>query len=257
MLAMGFQSSRSKSDADASKPTQVSNYESHQAPVRLCLIHERLLFRETLGRLLASEPGFELVAECDTPAGALERLNGLAVDVVLLDLTGEDAPAFVYAARKMGYEGKFLVVTSNVDAAGSALALKLGVSGIFLESKPSAQLIQAIRVVASGEAWVDQRLIQLLASGYPSHEDPLPLIGGLKGRQQTVVRGVVDGLSNRKIAYRLGVSESTVKSTLQQLFAKVGVRTRSQLVRAALEGALGTAAKAENREPNATLKESS
>src|SRR5271168_4284567 len=124
MLTMAFQSSRLSSDADTTKPMQAINREP--AHLRLCLIHERLLFRETLGRLLASEPGFELMAECATPAKALEMLNGSAVDVVLLDLTGEDGPTFISDARKVGYEGKFLVVTSDVDAASSAHALMLG-----------------------------------------------------------------------------------------------------------------------------------
>jgi DNA-binding NarL/FixJ family response regulator len=214
------------------------NENSHPDKVRLCLIHERALFRESLARLLAAEPDFELVAECASSDEALDSLKS-GINVVLLDLGGEGAMAFMIAARNAGYQGKFLVVTSTVDAASSAQALKLGASGIFLESNSSARLIQAVRLVANGEAWLDQNLIQILAGRYPANEDPHLRIADLTGRQQTVVQGVVDGLSNRKIADRLGMSEGTVKSTLQQLFAKAGVRTRSQLVRAALEGTLG------------------
>jgi DNA-binding NarL/FixJ family response regulator len=228
------------------------NQDSHPAQVRLCLIHERVLFRESLARLLASEPGFELVAECASPTEALGVLSGPRVDVVLLDLNGTAGADFISAARHVGYEGKFLVVTSSVDAASSALALKLGASGIFLESNSFARLIQAVRLVANGEAWLDQSVIQLLAGGYPRGYTPLEdqrlRLASLTGRQQMVIQGVVDGLSNRKIADRLGMSEGTVKSTLQQLFAKVGVRTRSQLVRAALEGALGNGREAEKTE---------
>src|SRR5271155_800760 len=229
------------------------NHESHAADLRLCLVHQRVLFRESLARLLASEPGIELVAECATPAEALGVLNGSVVDVVLLDLSGEGGADFISAARHAGYTGKFLVVTSTVDAASSALALRLGASGIFLESNSSTRLLQAVRLVASGEAWLDQSLIQLLAGayrrGYPQLEDPHLRLAALTGRQQTVVQGVVDGLSNRRIADRLGISEGTVKSTLQQLFARVGVRTRSQLVRAALEGALGHSGETAKQEP--------
>lgn len=217
------------------------NEHLEESPIRLVLLHEHVLFRESLARLLASEPGFALVAECATPAEALEAVNGSTVDVVLLDLKvkqqGEDD--FIRASRQSGYKGKFLVVTPMLDAASSASALRLGASGIFLESGSSARFIQAIRLVASGEAWVDQRIIQLLADRYPQFEDPRLRPPHLTDRQQTVLQGVVDGLSNRKIGDKIGISEGSIKATLQQLFVRAGVRTRSQLVRAALDGSFG------------------
>jgi DNA-binding NarL/FixJ family response regulator len=222
--------------------------ENHSEKLRLCLIHERGLFRESLARLLAADPDLDLVAACETPDAALESLSRSGVQVVLLDLSGNGALAFLSAARDNGYDGKFLVLTSSLDPSTSAQALKLGASGIFLESNSSARLIQAVRLVASGEAWLDQGLLQILAGRYPVSEDPRLRVSDLTSRQQTVVQGVVDGLSNRKIADRLGMSEGTVKSTLQQLFAKAGVRTRSQLVRAALEGTLTEPAEAPKAE---------
>ena len=226
--------------------------ETSPGDVRLLLVHQRALFRETLARLLWAEPGFNLIAECASPSEGLDVLKSATVDVVLLDLTGEGGVDFIPAARDAGYEGKFLMVTPSVDAASSALALKLGASGIFLESSTSTRLLHAVRLVASGEAWLDHGLIQLLADAYhrasAPFDDSRVRISGLTSRQQTVVQGVVDGLSNRKIADRLGISEGTVKSTLQQLFAKVRVRTRSQLVRAALQGALAHIAGTANHE---------
>jgi DNA-binding NarL/FixJ family response regulator len=248
MLLMASRSSRLKSDTDP-KPARAKDHESQPAPIRLCLVHERVLFRESLGRLLAAERGFELVIECASHAEALETLNESLVDVVLLGLSGEGGENFISAARQAGYPGKFLIVTSTIDGGSLALALKLGASGIFLESSSSARLIQVIRLVARGEVWVDQSLIRLLVDRYPQSDELRVRLTGLTDRQGTVVQGVVDGLSNRKIADRLGVSEGTVKGTLQQLFAKVGVRTRSQLVRAALEGVLGSDAETAKHEP--------
>jgi two-component system nitrate/nitrite response regulator NarL len=214
------------------------NDEFQPTRIRIGLLHERVLFRESLARLLASEPDFEVVIESSTAAQVLGLLNGSDIDVVLLNLGSEGGADFISASREAGYQGKFLVITSVIDAASAALALRRGASGIFLESNSSARLIQAIRLVASGEASVDQKLIQLLASRYPQFENQRVPSAGLTERQQLVLQGVVDGLSSRNIGDRLGTSESTIKSTLQQLFARVGVRTRGQLVRAALEGAL-------------------
>ena len=81
---------------------------------------------------------------------------------------------------------------------------------------------------------MNQKVLQLLADRFPHFEAKWR--GDLTEREQTVLHGVVDGLSNRKIDNQIGVSESTIKATLQHLFKKTGVRTRSQLVRVALEG---------------------
>jgi two-component system nitrate/nitrite response regulator NarL len=210
--------------------------------IKLALLDNHGLFRESLGRLLASEPDLEVVGQSSNFAEALEQLPAWAADVVLLELKigPERSDAFIPAARQAGYRGKFFLVTGEIDAAQSASVLKLGASGIFLKREAVSRLLMAIRLVASGETWVDHRLIQLIADRYPQYEEDH--LSSLTEREQVVLKGLLDGLTNRKIGDKLGVSESAVKGTLQQLFEKAGVRTRCQLVRAALNGALGTAA---------------
>jgi two-component system, NarL family, nitrate/nitrite response regulator NarL len=205
----------------------------NQRRIRLVLLDDHALLRESLARLLALEHEFELVAECATPTEALEALSDGDVDVVLVDfgIAGE----FIPCAHKAGYHGKSLVVTREIDARGSASILSCGASGIFLESEGWTRLTQAIRLVANGDAWVDQKVIRILADRYPRHYEDRSW-ATLTQREQTVLKGIVDGLSNRQIGIQMGVSESTVKGTLQQLFTKARVRTRSQLVRMALEG---------------------
>lgn len=200
--------------------------------IRLILLDDHLLLRESLARLLSQEEDFELVAQCTGPGEALKRLGRPGVDVVLVDIG--IAREFLPGFQKMRYPGKCLVIARELEAAGSALVLKYGAAGIFLESDSSSRLFQAIRLVAGGEAWVDQKVVHLLAERYPHFEARWP--SALSAREQTVLRGVVDGLSNRKIGDEIGVSESTIKAAVQQLFKKAGVRTRSQLVRIALEG---------------------
>jgi DNA-binding NarL/FixJ family response regulator len=89
-----------------------------------------------------------------------------------------------------------------------------------------------------GEIWVDPRVIQLMADRVDQREEERvsPL---LTEREQQVLRGIFEGLTNKEIGAQLGVTDGAVKATLQQLFQKTGVRTRSQLVRIALEGSLG------------------
>jgi two-component system, NarL family, nitrate/nitrite response regulator NarL len=214
--------------------------QSHTQRIRLALLDDHGLFRESLSHLLAAEQDFEVVGNCSTYSAGLELLAGAEVDIVLLDFTIEAkrSEGFIAAARQGGYQGRFLIVTGGIDAARSVAALKMGASGIFLKYNSSRRLMQAIRLVASGEAWIDQSVIDLIAERYPQQKQQQP--GELTMMEQTVLNGLLEGLTSREIGNRAGVSESSVKGVVQQLFEKAGVRKRSQLVRAMLEGSLGT-----------------
>ena len=210
-------------------------------PIRLLLLDDHVLFRESLSRLLESEPDFEMSGHCGTAAEALELLKRAAVDVILLDFDlGEDhGNQFISAARRAGYKSRILMVTAGMSAMESSYALQMGASGIFLKHNSPGSLAKAIRMVAAGEMWVDQRVIHAMADGVRFGEEQ-SVRQVLTEREQEVLRGIFEGLSNKEIAAQIGVSESAVKATLQQLFQKTRVRTRSQLVRIALETSLGT-----------------
>jgi len=130
------------------------------------------------------------------------------------------------------------MVTAGMTAKESSTALRLGASGIFLKHNSPGTLAKAVRLIMGGEIWVDPKVIQLMADRVDQREEETvsPL---LTQREQQVLRGIFEGLTNKEIGARLGVSDGAVKATLQQLFQKTGVRTRSQLVRIALEGSLG------------------
>ena len=210
-------------------------------PIRLLLLDDHVLFRESLSRLLESEPDFEMSGHCGTSREALELLRRAAVDVILLDFDlGEDhGSQFISAARRAGYKGRILMVTAGMSAMESSYALQMGASGIFLKHNSPGNLAKAIRMVAAGEMWVDQRVIRAMADGVRYGEEQ-SIRQSLTEREQEVLRGIFEGLSNKEIAAQIGVSEGAVKATLQQLFQKTRVRTRSQLVRIALETSLGT-----------------
>ena len=214
---------------------------TNMPPIRLLLLDDHILFRESLSRLLASEPDFKMVGHCGTVAEALEMLRRSPVDLVLLDYDlGEDhGSQFISDARSAGFSGKILMVTAGMGVAESSSAFQSGVSGIFLKHNSPSTLAKAIRLVASGEMWVDQRVIQLMADGVQQREDR-NLGRVLTQREEQVLQGIFEGLTNNEIAAQIAVSESAVKATLQQLFQKTRVRTRSQLVRIALEASLGT-----------------
>ena len=177
-----------------------------------------------------------MVAHCSSIEQALDHLSNQPVDLVLLDfdLGAERAPQFLERARELGLAHRTLLVTAGMSPAESAQVLRQGASGIFLKHSSPALLSEAIRKVHSGETWIDQHALRGLVEA-AAQPEAAAARGNLTGREREVLRGVFEGLGNKQIGANLGISESSVKAALQQLFEKTGVRTRSQLVRVALE----------------------
>jgi DNA-binding NarL/FixJ family response regulator len=207
---------------------------------KILLLDDHALFREGLSRLLDSEPDLEMTAHCATLGEATDILRHKPIDVVLLDydLGKENGFEFIARARKIGFAGRFLIVTAGMSDTESVQAVRLGVGGIFLKHSSPALLAQAIRKVMAGETWLDQSSIQALVEATKRRETP-DSRRPFTERENQVLQGVFEGLSNKEIGARLEISESSVKAALQQLFQKTGVRTRSQLVRITLEEHLG------------------
>lgn len=206
----------------------------NQARTRLLLLDDHLLFREGLVRLLATETEFVLVAQCSTVTEALSVLVTQTVDLVLLDfdLGNETGTALLKEMRARCFICRVLLVTAGISPLDEQRLRADGIDGIFHKQGSPATLLEAIRMVASDGTWFETK------AELPSTQSKQN-VDGLTSRERDVLRCVFEGLSNKQIASRIGVSESSVKAALQQLFHKAGVRTRSQLVRFALDRSLG------------------
>ena len=200
---------------------------------RILLIDDHSLFREAIARLLGRESDFEIVGECATVEEGITVLKSTSVDVVLLDINLglQQGGAFLPLAREAGFKGKILVVTAGVSRLEAGRLVERGCAGIILKQERPEVLIERIREIT---AETD------LAASPPPLPDTTSLGGAeavpeFTARERQVLRAVFGGQTNKEIAFSLGVSEPLVKAVLQQLFSKTGVRTRSQLVRIALE----------------------
>ena len=202
------------------------------AAIRALLVDDHALFRESVSRALAAEPDI-VVEHCASIREALTLLAERHFDLVLLDhdLGSERASQFLPAARQNGFEGRVLVVTAWVSDTEARRLLRQGVAGIFLKESPFDQLCASIRTVAAGGKLPERPF----ADADTAHPATAESATALTERQRKVLRFVLEGLSNKQIAWRLQISESYVKSIMQTLFQKTGVRTRGQLVRVAFE----------------------
>ncbi len=200
--------------------------------VRVFILDDHAIFRESLARMLAAETGLEVVGHAASVEAGLASLAAHPADVVILDfdLGEERGSEFLEQFHAQGMPGQVLVLTAGVSRMDAERLMVLGASGIVMKHSSAGALTEAIRRVTAGERlWNPQQW------GPGTSALPAERRKPLTERERQILLYVFEGLANKEIAARLQTSETTVKSGLQQLFHKMGVRTRSQLVRAALE----------------------
>ncbi|NQX04716.1 response regulator transcription factor [Rathayibacter sp. VKM Ac-2856] len=199
--------------------------------IRILLVDDHPIVRAGLRALIAAEDGLSVVGEAGSPAQALTEAARLRPDVVLMDLRfGADRDTGVDATRALRSSAdppSVLVLTTYDTDADILGAVEAGASGYLLKDAPPEDLLAAIRAAAAGESAlapaVAARLLERLRS--PAAR--------LSARETEVLALVGQGLSNTEVAARLFVTETTVKSHLAHVFAKLGVTSRTAAVSAA------------------------
>lgn len=205
--------------------------------IRILIVDDHSLFRESLGRLLETNPQLHVVGQCATAGETFAVLAEADADLILLDydLGEESGLGLLSELKRRSNETKVLMVTAGLSNEMTVRVMETGASGIFLKHSSPDQLIAAIEQVANGEVWLDKAALDGLLEGQRNRSELQERTRPLTLRQSDVLRGILDGLANKEIAWKMKVSETAVKATIQELFHKAGVRTRSQLVRIAIE----------------------
>lgn len=196
--------------------------------IRVLLVDDHIVFREGLANLLNAEPDIEVRLHCRSVDEALVLAAAQLADVVVLDLDlgSERGVDFLEKARAVGFRGSVVVLAAAVSSLERSELERYGVAAILKKEESVESVATAIR------DGVTKVLHEPPASGSATASH---LNKELTARETAVLRLVFEGLGNKEIAHELGISETSVKAALQQLFHKTGVRTRGQLVRAALE----------------------
>jgi DNA-binding NarL/FixJ family response regulator len=198
-------------------------------------LDDQSLFREGLRRLLRDEPGFQIVGSCASTREALVALERVQADVVLVDCDNSEDRGldFIEELKKLGFDARVLMVTARMTGGAVLRALERGTSGIFMRRSPPSELVKAIRGVVNGELWLDSDAMNAMVEAVRSGERRI--WQRLSVRERAVLKAVLEGLTNSQIAVKLQIPESSVKYVIRRLFEKAGAKTRSQLVRIALE----------------------
>jgi DNA-binding NarL/FixJ family response regulator len=211
------------------------------------LVDDQALLRIGFRLVIESEPDLEVVGEAADGRVALEQVAALTPDVVLMDIRmpGMDG---IEATRRIVADhpdSRVLVLTTfDVDDLAFA-ALRAGASGFLLKSARPDELLDAIRTVAAGTAVVAPRVLRRMLDLFAPHlpasdadadaDRPDPRLSALTPRELEVLRLIAEGASNSEIASELVVSETTVKTHVGNVFAKLGARDRVQTVIMAYE----------------------
>jgi DNA-binding NarL/FixJ family response regulator len=206
-----------------------------EAPTGILLADDQVLVREGLRMLVEAEPDLEIVGEAETGTAAVAETLRRRPDVVLMDIRmpGLDG---IEATRRIvdaGSPARILILTTFDLDEYVYLALKAGASGFLLKDAERAQLINAIRTVRDGDHLLAPGITRRLIADYcrgPQPGESGASVAGLSPREVDVVRLLARGLSNAEIAEQIFLGETTVKSHIARILAKLDLRDRLQIV---------------------------
>ncbi len=213
--------------------------------IRVLLVDDEELVRTGLRMILEAEPGIAVVGEAGDGAEAIDKSDRLSPDIVLMDIRMPKVDGLEATRRLLQRSGapKVVVLTTFDLDEHVYDALHAGASGFLLKDVPAHQLVHAIQAVAAGDALlapsVTRRLIAQFARPRTTPATSSPLTH-LTDRETEVLKLLADGLSNAEIATQLFVGETTVKTHVARILAKLGVRDRVQAVVVAYRHGLAT-----------------
>jgi DNA-binding NarL/FixJ family response regulator len=214
--------------------------------IRVLICDDQALVRGGFRAILEAQPDIEVVGEAENGAEAVALAQRRSPEVILMDirmpvLDGVEATRRLVAG---GSPARILVLTTfDLDEYVHA-AIRAGASGFLLKDVTPAKLLEAIRIVAAGDALlapsVTRRLLERFASTLPQRDVSREALAGLTARETEVLGLLAGGMSNAEIAAELVVSEATVKTHISSVLRKLGLRDRVQAVILAYETGLVT-----------------
>jgi len=207
--------------------------------IRIVVADDHAIVREGLKQILGAQADFQVVAEASDGHEALKRVRELEFDVLLLDMSmpGKSGVELIKQVRAEKPKLRILVLTMHEEHQYAVRAIRAGASGYLTKEGASAQLVTAIRKVASGGAYISAEVAEQLALNAMPDATAAPH-ERLSDREFQVFRMIAEGKSVSEIADRLNLSVKTVSTHKANVLAKMGLSTQGELIRYALENDL-------------------
>ncbi|MEV6984651.1 response regulator transcription factor [Sphaerisporangium sp. NPDC051017] len=202
--------------------------------VRVVVADDQAMVRAGLRMVVESEPGMEVVGEAADGAEAVALARRLRPDVVLMDISMPVMDGLTAARRVLGDPDppRIIILTTFDTDENLYAALRAGASGFLLKVSPPEQLVEAVRVVAAGDALLDPAVTTRVIASFAGRHEPVrpSSLDELTRRELEVLRHLARGLTNAEIAGELFVGEATVKTHVARVLMKLGLRDRAQAV---------------------------
>jgi DNA-binding NarL/FixJ family response regulator len=206
--------------------------------ISVVLVDDHPIVLQGLQHLFARQQDIAVAGCCATVQDGLSVARSAKPDVIVLDLRMPDGGglAFLDAVNAERLPSKTVVLTAAISDDEVAQALQKGAAGLVLKESPPEQLVECVRRVHAGERWVDPDAVSRVLQPAPGADSGAKeRAASLTGREREVVRMIAAGLRNRDIGERLSISENTVKVHLHNIYEKLGVEGRMELLLLAQE----------------------
>ncbi|MEO8289284.1 MAG: response regulator transcription factor [Chloroflexota bacterium] len=214
----------------------------HQ-PIRILLVEEHASIRTALCSLVDVEPDLRVIAEANDEIEALVEATRELPDVILLHLRhgGEHTIETVRRLGDVSASSRIVLLTCEQDPEFILNVVRAGARGVVSREQPAELLVRAIRKVYSGEVWLERTLMANLLGDFirpkkANHVDPArSIMDSLSPREREVITLVCEGLRSREIGERLFIGETTVRHRLTQIYKKLGLNSRHELIKFAYD----------------------
>ncbi len=211
-----------------------------QNNISIMLVDDHPLLRKGVVQLIDLEDNLEVVAEANNGEDAVKRALELAPDLIMLDLNmkGLNGVETLKAIKQTGVKAKIIMFTVSDAEADVLQALKAGVDGYILKDSEPEELIDYINKSMQGELVISAPLTQILAKSFRPKAEKEELLEALTNRESQILRYISQGDSNKVIARKLNIAESTVKVHVKHLLKKINLRSRIEAALFAVENKL-------------------
>jgi NarL family two-component system response regulator LiaR len=209
-------------------------------PIRIMIVDDHRLIRKGLRALIDSTPGYEVIAEADNGAQAVQLALEIKPDIVLMDLAmpGGDGIEATAAIRQQNEAIRILIVTSFSDEKQVFAAIKAGAHGYLLKDSSPEQLLQAIQTTHRGESTLHPLIASMVIQELKNPTPASKTTHLLTDQENKVLRLIATGMTNREIAAKLTLSERTITTHVSNILGKLHLANRTQAALYALRKGL-------------------